>query len=898
MRFLWFKATNYIGIYNGLGLNEIEIDFTKCKNRIIIIRGENGSGKSTLENMISLLPDNNFCYLPGLPAGKEGTIIDGDIIYNMKIISGIKRNGDRETTKAYLSKIVNGEETQLNPNGNVTSYKEILFDEFGLDPNFLSLSYIGSENRGLVDMTPSDRKKFVSAIINTVEVFNNIYKKLSKKSASYRTLLNNIVSKLNSIGDESSIRMYLVDIENRLKVLKENKDKLIQDKAEATSKVKILDPDGSIQNKYNDIYKDIIDINAKLKDKLSYLNTSLVNLGCDKDTTVDTITVLYNKIKECISISESRYMIEENKINELLLSREEEAKSIQSKSARLVALQSDNIASNLDDMITDTRNKVSMCKSIIDEIGIQDIDNISKDEFVLGLNTLKEVKEAISVFKSNYDSQIILDALYKDTPDIDGMKIELERLNNQLIKANSQLQEYETLKKIASKLELRDSKCAIDTCGFIKDALEAAKSEPDKNISSLVEEISYLEDEIANKNLEYNEACDLLSCKSSMNSFLRNINNSMNILRKLPVSDIALDNDKLIHAIVNNYDFKEIDRLYGYIELADTIDEYKRYKNILNNLEADYKIYKAKNDIIDEILKDIDELNKKLDNINQSLEDKRNEVNKLKDEVVRHKSNLVECEVVINLFRDINDLRKSKQELGSSFDKIKSDMIVIKDSLDVLDKIDNDIDYINKQIEPLEKDREMYNHNLHLLYEYTQELEEYKSKSTKVDIIRKYASPTKGIQTLYIDLYMDKILGIANNLLSYFFRGEYTLGKFIINENEFRIPCLNNGIMNDDISSMSTSQKCMISMIISFALLQYSSGRYNIIKLDEIDGGLDTANRAQFMSVINTYIGIMNIEQLFIVSHNIEMDYSMCDVIQLRKVDNEPIDGNVIYEYL
>ena len=48
MRFCSIYLSNYIGIYNGMGLYDIQIDMTKCKNRIVIIRGDNGSGKSTL----------------------------------------------------------------------------------------------------------------------------------------------------------------------------------------------------------------------------------------------------------------------------------------------------------------------------------------------------------------------------------------------------------------------------------------------------------------------------------------------------------------------------------------------------------------------------------------------------------------------------------------------------------------------------------------------------------------------------------------------------------------------------------------------------------------------------------------------------------------------------------
>ena len=118
MKFLYANFKNYIGFYNGLGLNEVTIDFSKCNHKMILITGKNGSGKSTLIKALNLLPDSTSDYIPGLPAEKELHILDGDNMYILKIVSSINNQGNRGTTKAYINK--NG--TELNPNGNISSY--------------------------------------------------------------------------------------------------------------------------------------------------------------------------------------------------------------------------------------------------------------------------------------------------------------------------------------------------------------------------------------------------------------------------------------------------------------------------------------------------------------------------------------------------------------------------------------------------------------------------------------------------------------------------------------------------------------------------------------------------------------------------------------------------------
>ena len=141
---------------------------------------------------------------------------------------------------------------------------------------------------------------------------------------------------------------------------------------------------------------------------------------------------------------------------------------------------------------------------------------------------------------------------------------------------------------------------------------------------------------------------------------------------------------------------------------------------------------------------------------------------------------------------------------------------------------------------------------------------------------------------------MNKIIDLSNQMLMCLFEGEYVLQPFIITADEFRIPCKGNGYMNDDISSMSTAQICMISMILSFALLFQSSTKYNILHLDEIDGGLDTRNRLQFTYLLNQLIDLLECEQCIMVSHNNEVNTEEADIILLKST-GENIPGNVIW---
>ena len=88
----------------------------------------------------------------------------------------------------------------------------------------------------------------------------------------------------------------------------------------------------------------------------------------------------------------------------------------------------------------------------------------------------------------------------------------------------------------------------------------------------------------------------------------------------------------------------------------------------------------------------------------------------------------------------------------------------------------------------------------------------------------------------------------------------------------------------------------MIAMIMGFILAFQGSTKYNIVRLDDIDGGLDQYNRSIFPQILNNIMGILNINQCFIVSHSSESDMSDVDIISLTPVSHETLRGNVIFQ--
>ena len=137
-----------------------------------------------------------------------------------------------------------------------------------------------------------------------------------------------------------------------------------------------------------------------------------------------------------------------------------------------------------------------------------------------------------------------------------------------------------------------------------------------------------------------------------------------------------------------------------------------------------------------------------------------------------------------------------------------------------------------------------------------------------IDIVRESLTNSKGIPLLFQKVYLNNIQIIANDLLNIIYDGSLTLDKFEINDSEFRIPYIKEGVVINDVSSASQGEEAFITVVMSFALIMQSIEKYNIMLLDEIDGPLDTRNRSIFLSILEKQIESINAEQVFIISHN------------------------------
>lgn len=892
MRYTYACFKNYIGFYNGLGLEKVEIDFTRSRNNIILISGINGCGKSTLMNSLNPFPDPSSSYVPKRDAEKVLALIDGGDTFHIRITSPCDVKGNRKVTKAFISK--NG--LELNENGNISSYKEIIFSEFELDSNFIALSRLSSTDRGLGDKTPSERKRFASNIIDNLETYNSMYKTLNKKSLIFKSHINNLHTKIQNIGRKDNLEVTLSSLKQK----------------EEDLNGRIIDLNNqivAIQTKCSINQQEALEIqNIKTEyDQVSNLLDSLktqINIMIHKThINENEIESKYNSDKELLNSYES-------KVVELKSLWEEKSNRAKSENASILSIQAElssyenSIDNELEKRFNESSNRIGIFNSSLRGLGIN-----SNTELIFPLMTvLSFYQKIVSQIETFYDglTQDHLNYIIYNYDEMMTTKLQsqLDETFKLIDKAKMDSEDISLKMTKISVLSDRPKECKIDKCPFIADALEVKKLLGKINIENELSNLLDLQMTLSKRVTEINERIDFYhfctTKRAEYDAIIKGIVENSNNLSLF--NSELLDIDKFNSMLCNMNSFNSIKDPRKLIDGLNLLKELESELKVNSQLEIEYKAYNEKIKLI----KSQQELLSKLESSRESLlaeiSDLRNSITNYESLSTTLKSNLnIESEY-INLYNQYLEKKSVLDNLQNELNKMEKKSADVLESINLIQSYQTTINSLKSELDPVKKDIAYITGQLTLLESYYNEYNMYNEKYNMIETIKKYCNPTKGgIQTLFMQLYMGDTMRLSNEVLGLIFKGQYSLLPFEINDTEFRIPFIGGGLPVDDISSGSNSQICMMGMIINLVLLYQASTKFNIANLDEIDLGLDSRNRLEFTKVLHSVVSILNIEQLFIISHSVELDSSNTDIIRLKTYEdfdnNQTNIGNIIYDY-
>lgn len=893
MRITYIRLENYIGIYNGRGDDVLEIDLSQNVNPIVIIRGTNGSGKSTLLKSLTPINDDSNAIVPGVTGRKVIRYLHNGITYEIEYVHPIDKDGKRKQTRGQVYKYGPNGKEELNPTWNVSSAKDIIYSLFNLDSNFLALSQLSSEDRGLADKRPAERKSFVSSIISGIEAYNAMYKIISKKHSMYKSLIQSLTAKINRIGNKEDLDLRYNTITKQVSQAISDRDASIQRIAMLRAKLdennaeKLLEEYTKIRDKY--------ELNKKER---VLLTNSLSQYYKDRTANIYTVEERATFIRdEEMELSENKaklpqweesYKTASNEYSSCELKIADINTEINKKKSRLETFIDADFS---EEELGRYNEAVVNLKAIDDDIAKLDYRIDNKSEY----DRLKELFDMMNNFsyaimdryefitREDVDTLVTRNSSFYEST-LATITKEIEACTKERISTEADIGFYESLVDKTKNLELKPKDCKFTDCVFIVEAIEAEKKKPKDALVKLSDKLKKLEDELKELNNNLHLTNEAKSFMDKLEALQVVFESNTSYLSKIGADGIWKG---FIESITNNTTAKFLEEyIYRATNSYNLLEAKESVSKIVDSLKESAIKYNANKTIIDEINGDIERMEAERKGYEIDLNvayEKMGNYSALRDEydcLIREaETNLPHLDKIQEIDLEMRELEKKANESKAKRDLIKELNAKILEESAVAERCKDNYNELIAQ-------RDDIAHNKILIDEYHKEMQEYTDNYERIEAIKYYVSPNTGIQTIFIGAYMNDIMVKANELASCIFGGEFVIQPFVINETEFRIPCLGSGLMNDDISSMSTSQICMLSMIISFAILANASTDYNILKLDEIDGGLDTENRIQFITLLGNLISMVGCEQCFLISHN--MEYS--DRVSVIDMTARPVE--------
>lgn len=899
MKITYIKLENFIGIYAGTGRKILEIDFEKKNNnKIIMLLGKNGSGKTVLLSSLTPMRSNND--------ERDNFIIEGENGYKEVHITNnkdkfiIKHFYGKSSTKnkSFITK--NG--TELNENGNIRSFNEILFNELGLDDDFFRVGRLGSNITNFIDLKTAERKKFINKFIPNIddylEAFDIVKEKFSNLSRDIKVLKN----QLDKFGDIEILNQNKEEFEKEISNINSLIDSIKEKRINILNRFKVVNK--SIQEKVgieeeNDVKKFVDNLETKINKMENEINTvnNIISNIYSKYSKLESYTleeIIKNKAIEEDLIERTPKYIEANKnerqeyqdkLNQLY-NKEQLTKN------KLNSLLVEDIE-GINNIIETKKNELNIIKTSFDNLNINEklLEIIENRSYALIYQRAIELfKEGIQTIKSLYTEEDITLAYTnyeKNLETLETIRKDIDDLGEERKQISMEISNIMNNTKLLDILDKRPKDCTDNTCPFIRNAYDYKENEFSKleslNVkeSSLSNQISSLKD----KENQFSALCMIYKeIKDVLNKFLNSDKND-NIKKFINIILPETVNNPL--EMIFNYSSLSLDKIN-----VDNIIKYYDYENDIKTLEDTINKYNDKVESAKIALETYDYLQTELKTIEIDKREFNDKITLLNEEYEALNKKLSVANAKLKIFNDLYISITNKNILTEKYDKIINSKKDIEDFIKERSIMSKELDEFNNSLSNYESNINILNNkyenakkSLYLANDIIGRINEIEGNFDNIKMIKEALDPKCGIPLIFIDNYLKDIAKRANELLSIAYNGQFMI-NFEVTSSDFFIKVIKaDGTVLKDISEASQGEMSLTNISLSLAMIEKMIKKYNIIYLDEIDCTLSTENRRMFIQLLENQISKLNIEQVFIISHNNEFHTYPVDLILLKDND-------------
>lgn len=857
MKITYIKLKNFASLSNSLHSDEIEVDFTKCKNRICLLIGPNGSGKTSFLSMLQPFAEignldvrnGNNLIIKDKEGYKEIHIENGLDKYIIKHFYTAHKDKNH-SVKSYIEK--NGNE--LNTNGNVTSFKEIIKEELSLETDYLKLIRLGDNVSSLISASTTERKTFMGKLMEDLDIFLNYYKSTNLKLRQLQEMINYNITKEKQLGivDVIDYQNNIDSIKNDLKLYKNISNDLSNSIAVIDNSLSKIDDIDNLDFNYRNIIKKYNKLTHTLESKNKFESLD-PNYYADEIKKLDMkISSHENRVNSNIILMNSTLSHLDNDYNQLHILQSQLEKAIDTNK-ELKILKDNHKATTLklreyEDILNDFTPSLSKNELESFMVFIKNIQNILRQTYEFGADVITDVLNLIESGKdvNNYVNSHLLDIEEKVS---NTGTVFLNRYANMIKTAN-----------ISTVIACKEECVAKTIFNQLKALLD------DSNITD------------KNKNSEYYYS--MTSVYKNLTLVFGEILTRAQTISKLPKDifeyfkkETMYENIKKLRII---YPDKEMN------DLLSLITEYENYMNLLAKHGEEEMFLNNFGDSGTSVLSEqIEILNKSISESNDNIQKWKKENSVLNEEIGEYKK-------TIELFTDRYESLSEYDEVKKSYEKYKNDY----DSYNTLISEKNTYskqyaEYVGK-CDKLAEQIQILDNNLSQYNSIEKDLKKMQKMYDEMLLVRDSLTSKTGIPLHFISNYLKDTEEFTNEILDLAYGGDLYIDKFDISADEFAIPYINKGKRVDDVKYASQGELSFFNIALSFALSRQALNKYNIMLLDEPDGPLDISKREKFINIMDHQLDVIGGEQSFIITHNSMFSSYSVDILDFSfELDKE-----------
>lgn len=857
---------NFIHIYAGLGKEEITLDFHECDKVINIFVGKMGSGKSSI--LGHLQPFATYGTLDirnqddPIQIEKDGVKeIDfqhDEDIYTIQHQYKWNKYSKSHNIKSYIQ--LNG--TELNPNGNSSSFKEIIRTYFGIEQNFLRLLRLGPNVANVINMKAAERKSFIASLLSDAEVYTMLFKHLSDDLKVVHATLSALSKKLINLSstDEDQMKAELGDMIEDFKKAKEKLDgvqtEFFRQKGMLSNSLQ-----GStleeLTAKYSQLREHEQSLKAQIAEKQEILNS------------IQTERSLPDVMREIGAL--------ESEIKNLHLDCTRKDELLKEKSIEVEKKRSILEIHGSSEHLEDLRTQVKELQERVDRQSniLRGFKSPYTYHYLKGISDrLPMIKHEIEEI-ATYQPKTISTLYHSDSGIASFASKKIDMLNGRLYNLQKQVSNIRYAAEYRQMYPMyRPPLCPTIDCPYYQTHPVTIQNtginlEENEVLQKLLSEITEVNRRIA----EYQEYPILVQRIQLLKASWKEITP---ILQHMGV----LQYSSLYDVLVN---FSHRMNWYHHGKFVDFMESCKIQEENLN-LVTQLEVAKKELRELEEICGS--NLEEQIAKAEQERDIVRQDIQTLLDTIDEKESLYNEKNQLYAKMRDQSSLQSQLEELLSEERDLGKELQELAERVDTADSISSSLTSLTMQVNTFnQKVKELGDSiaalNLKLMdINYTKnEFAEATREREEIKTILEAVSTKEGIPLIMVKVFLNDARGILNELLEDVFSDHLEILPFNISESEFKIPYSIDGWVVDDIDTASQGQQAIISIALSFALLRKALFEYNIMLLDEIDGPLYKKDRDRFLNILFKQLQAIGASQVFLITHNNTFENNPVNII-------------------